>query len=31
VSFDARRDHLYVAIGDPGVLQRIDTTAARIV
>ncbi len=31
VFFNARRDRLYVAIGDPGVLQSIDTTAGRVV
>jgi DNA-binding beta-propeller fold protein YncE len=30
VFFNARRDRLYVAIGDPGALQSIDTTAARV-
>ena len=31
VFFNARRDRLYVAIGDPGVLQSIDTAAGRVV
>jgi DNA-binding beta-propeller fold protein YncE len=31
VFFNARRDHLYVAIGDPGVLQVIDTAKATVV
>jgi len=31
VFFNARRDRLYVAIGDPGVLQSIGTGAGRVV
>jgi DNA-binding beta-propeller fold protein YncE len=31
VFFNARRDRVYVAIGDPGLLQSIDTTAACVV
>jgi DNA-binding beta-propeller fold protein YncE len=31
VFFNARRDHLYVAIGDPGVLQVIDTATAKVI
>jgi DNA-binding beta-propeller fold protein YncE len=31
VFFNPRRDRLYVAIGDPGVLQSIDTGAGRVV
>ena len=29
--FNPRRDHLYVAIGDPGVLQVIDTAVATVI
>jgi YVTN family beta-propeller protein len=31
VFFNPRRDHLYVAIGDPGVLQVIDTATAAVI
>jgi DNA-binding beta-propeller fold protein YncE len=31
VFFNPRRDRLYVAVGDPGVLQSIDTCAGRVV
>ena len=31
VFFNPRRDHLYVAIGDPGVLQSIDVTARQVI
>ncbi len=31
VFFNPRRDRLYVAIGEPGVLQSIDTAAGRVV
>ena len=31
VFFNPRRDRLYVAVGDPGVLQVIDTAARRMV
>ena len=30
VFFNAARDRLYVAVGDPGILQSIDTGAARV-
>jgi|SRR3990172_1058247 len=31
VFFNPRRDRLYIAVGDPGVLQSIDTAAGRVV